>query len=336
MEIRVKADRLGPAREDREAAPGLPDGSVAVNTTVSDGERIARAILTYIIQPGDHTARSLACRADAIRALEAIRSASLAGITGLPQTPERTRALECLRERLGVVPPPGDIPRMLDEGRFRLACPGDPEWPGALDQLGDAAPVALWMTGTADLEAACRRSVAVTGSRAATAYGAYLAAEFGASLTASGITVISGGSFGVDAAAHRGALGADGVTVAVAAGGLDLPYPAAHDDLFGKIAAHGVIVSEAPPGVRVSRLRFLTRSRVIAALATGTVIVEAAARSGAMTVARHARDLGRPVMAVPGPVTSELSTGCHHLIRSGHALLVTTADDVIDAVPATT
>jgi DNA processing protein len=311
------------------------DRRCGMNATVTDQERIARAILTYIAGPGDLMASAMVRCADGVRTLEAIRSGSLAGITGLDDTQERKRALGCLRERLDKVPPLDDIHRMLDDGRFWLVCPGDPEWPDGLNALEDATPVALWVTGAADVGVACRRSVAVTGSRAATAYGAYLAADFSASLATHRITVIAGGSFGVDAAAHRGALGADGITIAVAAGGLDLPYPAAHDALFSEIAAHGVIVSEVPPGVRVSRLRFLTRNRIIAALATGTVIVEAATRSGAATVARYARDLGRPVMAVPGPVTSELSAGCNQLIRSGCALLVSTADDVIDAIPAT-
>ena len=190
------------------------------------------------------------------------------------------------------------------------------------------------MTGHSDVRFSCLRSVAVTGSRAATAYGSYLASEFGASLGARGLTVISGGSFGVDASAHRGALGADGTTIAVTAGGIDVPYPAAHADLFGAIAAQGAIVSEAPPGTMPGRLRFQARNRVIAALATGTVIVETGTHGGAMTAARHARDLGRPVMAVPGPVTSDLSARCNDLIRCGHAVLVTSASDVMDTLTA--
>ena len=144
--------------------------------------------------------------------------------------------------------------------------------------------------------------------------------------------MVSGASFGIDVSAHRGALAADGVTIAVAAGGLDEPYPAAHFDLFGAIAAQGALVSEAPPGARVSRLRFEARQRVIAALATGMVIIEAGSRSGAMTAARHAHDLGRLVMAVPGPVTSDLSSGCHELIQSRHAVLVTCASDVVSTL----
>jgi DNA processing protein len=174
------------------------------------------------------------------------------------------------------------------------------------------------------------RAVAVVGSRAATAYGCYVAAEFAASVAARGWTVVSGAAFGVDSSAHRGALGADGVTVAVLACGVDVPYPVGHTDLLEAVAAQGVIVSEWPPGRTVSRLRFLVRNRVIAALATGTLVVEAGERSGAVNTARHARDLGRRLMAVPGPVTSDQSAGCHHIIRDWQGTLVTTAAEVIE------
>jgi DNA processing protein len=141
-----------------------------------------------------------------------------------------------------------------------------------------------------------------------------VAAEFAASVAARGWAVISGGAYGVDASAPQGALGADGVTVAVLACGVDVPYPTAHTELLDSVAAQGVIVSEWPPGRTVSRLRFLVRNRVIAALATGTLVVEAGERSGALNTARHARDLGRRLMAVPGPVTSDISAGCHRII----------------------
>jgi len=208
--------------------------------------------------------------------------------------------------------------------------PGDPEWPGQLADLGNEQPYALWLRGNADLRFSCLRSVAMVGSRAASAYGSYVAAEFAASVAARGWAVVSGGAYGVDASAHRGALGADGVTVAVLACGVDVAYPAAHTELLGAIAAQGVIVSEWPPGRTVSRLRFLIRNRVIAALATGTLVVEAGERSGALNTARHARDLGRRLMAVPGPVTSDISAGCHQIIRDWQGMLVTSAADVAE------
>ena len=197
------------------------------------------------------------------------------------------------RVRLPELPRPEQLLAFRESG-IRLVCPGDPEWPGQLADLGDDEPYALWLRGSADLRFSCLRSVAIVGARAATAYGSYVAAEFAASVAARGWAVVSGGAFGVDAAAHRGALSADGVTVAVLACGVDVPYPSAHADLLDAIAAQGVLVSEWPPGRQVSRLRFLVRNRVIAALATGTLVVEASQRSGAVNTARHARDLQPP------------------------------------------
>ena len=237
--------------------------------------------------------------------------------------------MERWRVRLAELPTPDEVIAFRGSG-IRLICPGDPEWPEQLADLGDEQPYALWLRGTADLRFNCLRSVAIVGSRAATAYGSYVAAEFAASVAARGWAVVSGGAFGIDASAHRGALGADGVTVAVLACGVDVPYPGGHAELLDAIAAQGVIVSEWPPGRTVSRLRFLVRNRVIAALATGTLVVEAGQRSGALNTARHARDLGRRLMAVPGPVTSDLSAGCHHIIRDWQGTLVTSAAEVIE------
>jgi DNA processing protein len=241
----------------------------------------------------------------------------------------RQRALQRWRVRLEQLPEPGEVAGFGRAG-IRLIHPGDPEWPGQLADLGDAQPYALWLRGPADLRFSCLRSVAIVGSRAATGYGSYVAAEIAATVAARGWAVISGGAYGVDAAAHRGALGAGGVTVAVLACGVDVPYPAGHKDLLEAIAVHGVIASEWPPGWNATRLRFLVRNRVIAALAAGTLVVEAGQRSGALNSARHARDLGRRLMAVPGPVTSDLSAGCHHIIREWQGVLVTSAAEVME------
>jgi DNA processing protein len=168
------------------------------------------------------------------------------------------------------------------------------------------------------------------GSRAATGYGNHVAIEMAAHLAERGVTVVSGGAFGIDASAHRGALAASGVTVAVLAGGLEFGYPRGHGQLFSAIAADGVLVSECPPDRGPTRPGFLVRNRIIAGLSAGTVVVEAAVRSGALNTARHARELCRPVMAVPGPVTSEQSAGCHELIRDYGAMCVTCATDVAE------
>jgi DNA processing protein len=306
-------------------------------TTELSGEAYARAALTYLAEPADRRLAQLVRFHGAVPALDAIKSGRLPVSAGLRDGADlkgkagqaARAALERWRARLPELPTPEEITAFRESG-IRLVCPGDPEWPGQLADLGDDQPYALWLRGNADLRYSCLRSVAIVGARAATAYGSYVAAEFAASVAARGIAVVSGGAFGVDAAAHRGALGGDGVTVAVLACGVDTAYPAAHAELFDAVAAQGVIVSEWPPGRQVSRLRFLVRNRVIAALAPGTLVVEAGQRSGAVNTARLARDLHRQLMAVPGPVTSDLSAGCHQIIREWQGTLVTTAAEVIE------
>jgi DNA processing protein len=172
----------------------------------------------------------------------------------------------------------------------------------------------------------------VVGARAATAYGSHVSSELAAGLACRGWTVISGGAYGIDGSAHRGALAAEGVTIAVLACGVDIPYPHGNHELFAGIAAHGLLVSEWPPGRNPTKARFLARNRVIAALSRGTVVVEARRRSGALSTARNARDLCRPLMAVPGPVTSDSSAGCHWIMREWGALCVTSPDDVLEHV----
>jgi DNA processing protein len=290
-------------------------------------EAYARAALTYLAEPTDRWLGQLLRVHGAAVTLAAIKSGRLLGTGGLAgnaagQGNDLPRgkahegvkaAMERWRTRLPELPAPERVLAFGESG-IRIVCPGDPEWPGQLADLGDDQPYALWLRGNADLRFSCLRSVAIVGSRAATAYGSYVAAEFAASVAARGLAVVSGGAFGVDAAAHRGALAADGVTIAVLACGVNVPYPTAHAELFDAIAAQGVLVSEWPPGRHVSRLRFLIRNRMIAALATGTLVVEAGQRSGAVNTARYARDLRRRLMAVPGPITSDLSAGCHQVI----------------------
>ncbi|MEZ5092195.1 DNA-processing protein DprA [Nocardioides sp.] len=176
------------------------------------------------------------------------------------------------------------------------------------------------------------RSVAVVGSRSATTYGTHVAGEIAAGLARDGQVVVSGAAFGIDQAAHRGALGGGGATVAVLACGVDRAYPAAHRALLDHLAEHAAVVAETPPGCAPMQLRFLSRNRLIAALTGGTVVVEAAVRSGALNTANWAARLHRPVMGVPGPVTSAPSEGVHELVRSGAATLVTRAADVLELV----
>lgn len=195
-------------------------------------------------------------------------------------------------------------------------------------------PLALWVRGSEPIDLLGMRSVALVGARAATAYGEHCAAELAYGLARADVTVVSGGAFGIDAAAHRGALAADGVSVLVSAGGLDRPYPSANRTLFERIGDSGLLVSESPPGAAPQKHRFLSRNRIIAALSSATVVVEAAPRSGALNTAAHCVTIGRPLLAVPGPVTSALSAGCHELIRrdSNPANLVTSVNDILEFV----
>ena len=304
-----------------------------MNGRVTDDERLARAALTYLAEPSDLQLGKAVARDGAVRTLAAIRTGQYAAESrGNPAAKAAAeRALARWQVRLGELPDADDLARFRRQG-IRLVCPGDPEWPSRLEDLGTAAPYALWARGHGDVRFGCVRSVAVVGSRAATAYGSYVAAEIAATVAARGWTVVSGAAYGVDAAAHRGALGAGGLTVAVLACGVDRPYPAGHKDLLDAIAENGVVVSEWPPGRNVTRLRFLVRNRVIAALSVGTLVVEAGERSGALNTARHARDLQRRLMAVPGPVTSQQSGGCHTIIRDWGGTLVTGAADVLEMV----
>ncbi|OXM47496.1 DNA-processing protein DprA [Amycolatopsis alba] len=223
----------------------------------------------------------------------------------------------------------------------RLVIPEDDEWParqllslaaaGSRSGSGLAAPLALWVRGQARLGEAVDQAIAIVGARAATAYGEHNAAELGYHLASRGIPVFSGAAYGIDGAAHRGALSADGTTVAVLPCGIDVKYPLGHGTLLDRIAATGALVSEYPPGTAPSRHRFLVRNRLLAALTAATVVVEAGRRSGARNTASTAGELGKVVMAMPGPVSSGMSAGCHALIRESEAILVTSADDVLDA-----
>lgn len=208
----------------------------------------------------------------------------------------------------------------------------DLSWPKALTDLPvEQRPIGLWLRGAADLRVAATKSVAIVGSRACTNYGERMALSLAGDLASRGWAVTSGGAFGIDAAAHRGTLAVGGLTLAVLANGIDVPYPRAHDSLFEDIAQTGLLISEVPPGEPPARYRFLERNRLIAALSKGTIVVEASHRSGALSTASKAHMLARPVMAIPGLTTSLASVGTHRLIQEG-AALVTCADDVADLI----
>lgn len=287
-----------------------------------DEERQARAVLTSICEPGHLKLARLISEHGPIATVDALRCSGTESAWG-----QRARK--------------ADGATLLVEAKqwgIRFVIPGDEEWPVQLDDLEHGAevqglggiPVGLWVAGPWSLRAWARSSVAVVGARAATRYGEAVASDLAAHL-ASGpgeYSVVSGGAYGIDAAAHRGAMVCDGRTIGVYAGGLDEPYPRGNARLFEELKGKHVVVSEVAPGIHVTRAAFLARNRLIAALTVGTVVVEAAARSGARNTASWAAALGRVVMAVPGSVHSAMSVGCHRLIRDGQATLVCDADDV--------
>ncbi len=221
----------------------------------------------------------------------------------------------------------------------RLVTPDDEEWPMwrflAFDGAGmpegsdQCAPVALWVLGRTPVCELVERAVSIVGTRAASAYGEHVTAEIAGDLAVDGWTVVSGAAFGIDAAAHRAALGVGARTVAVLACGVDRAYPSGHSRLLQRIADNGAVVSEYAPGTTPAKHRFLARNRVVAAFGSAVVVVEAGWRSGARNTAAWAHKLGRPVLAVPGPVTSASSKGCHRMIREGEARLVADAHDVV-------
>jgi DNA processing protein len=244
--------------------------------------------------------------------------------------PRLLRALGRWAPRLDGLDPRREL-HVLERLGGTFLVPGDVRWPVRVDDLGPAAPLGLWVRGEPDLAAASRRSVAVVGARACTDYGRHVTGELATGLAGRGFTVVSGGAYGIDAMAHRGALAADGVTVAFLAGGVDRLYPAGNAELLRSVTASGgAVVSEVPPGSVPSRVRFLLRNRLIAAFAGATVVVEAAWRSGSLSTASRAAELSRPVGVVPGPVTSMASSGCHRLLRDGTAVCVTDAAEVAE------
>ena len=248
---------------------------------------------------------------------------------GVEEALARVRATRRSRQVAGRLDPE-DTPALGDEMSrrgVRVLLPGDLEFPSQLLDLSEP-PLALWVRGPLDLRVAALRSVAVVGARACTAYGERATAILAGGLAEQGWAVVSGGAFGIDAAAHRAALGVGGPTIAVMACGIDIAYPRSHDALFARIADSGLMISELPPGSQPLKHRFLARNRVIAALSRGTVVVEAARRSGAMATASRALELGREVMAVPGPITSMASSGTNRLLHEGAARAVSEPSEV--------
>ncbi|MDF2508860.1 MAG: dprA [Microbacterium sp.] len=293
-------------------------------------ECVARAAWSVIAEPGDVAAGALIESFGAGGAL----SVALGDVASLippgAASGRATRALAEARIRWRARADPRAVRQALESALdvgARLVIPGDEHWPGSLDDLGPHAPSALWVRGDAELLVREPR-VAMVGARAASGYGEHVAAELSGDLAAAGAVIVSGGAYGIDGAVHRAALGVGGATVAFLAGGVDRAYPAGHQRLLQQIAAEGAVVSEPPCGAAPTKWRFLARNRLIAALGQATVVVEAGWRSGSLNTAGHAATLGRPLGAVPGPVTSASSAGCHRLLREYDAQCVTSAREV--------
>ena len=295
---------------------------------VPDAERLARVALSRLGEPGDPRLAALVAEIGA----EAVHDYLLQerDVTGLATD---------VAARLQGLDPVAILEHAHADG-IRFLCPGDAEWPPQLHDLDrceqlngrGGAPLGLWVRGAGRLDQLGARAVAVVGSRSATTYGVGVAGEIGAGVAQENVTVVSGAAYGIDQAAHRGALAARGPTVAVLACGVDRSYPAAHRELLSYIADSGLVVAEAPPGSAPTKLRFLSRNRIIAAMSVGTVVVEAAVSSGALNTANWAALLARTVMGVPGPVTSAPSEGVHELLRARDAVLVTRSRDVLELV----
>ena len=300
--------------------------------TAPTGEEVllARAYLMRVAEPPALALRAFVDMVGPIEAATRVRAGRLP--PNVDSETQSRRHLELAVEDL----------RSAEKVGARLLVPEDPDWPAwpllclaaATDRglRGSGPPLGLWVRGAAPLADIFDRAVSVVGARAASGYGEHVAAEVGYGLAGAGMTVVSGAAYGIDGAAHRGALNAGGPTVAVLGCGIDIAYPAGHTSLLDAIAANGLVLSEYPPGTNPARHRFLVRNRLIAALSGATVVVEAGVRSGARNTATTAAALGKVVLAVPGPVTSAMSVGCHDLVRTGAAMLAGTVPEIIEAV----
>ncbi len=310
------------------------------------GELFARAAWTCLAEPGDGMAGILVGCLGASTALTAILESWTI-----------TRLIGALEEAdTGVE---GELAEKLDDGlqRWRnrlssaevihaleqsarvgagLLVPGDRSWPSGLNDLGPHSPIALWWRGIPQAWLALPNSIALVGARAATGYGEHVAMEAAAGLVDRGFAIVSGAAYGIDGMAHRSALASRGLTIAFLAGGVDRFYPSGHDALLSRIVEVGAVVSELPCGAAPTKWRFLQRNRLIAAASAATVVLEAGWRSGTLNTAGHAAALGRPLGAVPGPVTSPTSSGCHRLIREYDAVCVTNAAEMAELVGSMT
>ncbi|WLQ06421.1 DNA-processing protein DprA [Arthrobacter oryzae] len=311
---------------------------------MTDNERLARAALSRLMEPQDAVGLALVRAAGAVDGLR-IATGQLASGPQLEQEitallaengtgswPGINASLKRWAPRIPDLAPERDLATMHRMGG-RMIIPSDELWPGQLADLDLHEPLCLWWRGVEQPLPAAAKSVALVGSRDSTSYGAAVTGDLAYSLAQRGFTIVSGGAYGIDAHAHRAALAGAGEampTVAVMAGGVDRFYPSGNEDLLRTVTNQGAVLAEVPPGSAPTRYRFLQRNRLIAALSSVTVVVEARWRSGALNTAHHAETLGRAVGAVPGSVHSANSAGCHRLIREGGAVCVTDAGEIAE------
>ena len=344
---------LDPNEVRRAVAPVTPSDYITAprlagtDPNSEAAERFARAVWTGIAEPGDGTAGSVISALGASVSLQAliekwsperiVRAANTENTTGRwsdAPVEEIQKAVARWLPRLDSSDALAAL-RLAVHHRATLLVPGDREWPERLNDLASHAPIALWVRGDPLRLRESERSISLVGARAATGYGEHVTVEAASALVGRGFAIISGAAYGIDGAAHRAALAAEGTTVAFLAGGVDRPYPSGHDALLARIVETGVVLSEIPCGGSPTKWRFLQRNRLIAALSQATVVLEAGWRSGSLNTAGHAAALGRPLGAVPGAVTSAASAGCHRLIREYGATCVTNAEEMAELVEDT-
>lgn len=310
-------------------------------TTAQIAERFARASWTGIAEPGDRVAGLLVSALGASAALTSVldRWPTARVVAAVAESGEHAVSAEDVAPAMERWQPrltsASALIALKQAVRYavRLVTPADPSWPGGLDDLGFHAPIALWVRGLPSTLSTLDRSIALVGARAATGYGEHVTMEASAGLVDRGYAIVSGAAYGIDGMAHRAALASSGQTVAFLAGGVDRFYPSGHDALLSRIVELGAVISELPCGSQPTKWRFLQRNRLIAAASAATIVVEAGWRSGSLNTAGHAAALGRPLGAVPGPVTSAASAGCHRLIRDFDAICVTNASEMAELAP---
>lgn len=309
----------GPAGEDAEA------------------DAFARAALGMVAEPGDGVLGLVLAALGAERAaalvLERVGAAALVvAVRDAGGELEEREAAAGLARWTPRIEHPAFVRSLEQAARIgaRFLVPGDFRWPVGVDELRVHAPIGLWLRGRPEAIADTAPTIALVGARAATGYGEHVAMEASAGLADRGFTIVSGGAYGIDGMAHRAAMASDGTTVAFLAGGVDRFYPLGHETLLSRIAETGAVVSELPCGAAPTKWRFLQRNRLIAAASEATIVLEAGLRSGSLNTAGHAAALGRPLGAVPGPVTSPASAGCHRLLREFDAVCVVDAEQMAE------